>query len=121
MVQGGMTAPLILLGTQPEWLWLLIPALFGGFFGHITAVVAATVTATSETPDANKGLATGLLTTSQRIAVSVGIPLLGSVMVIPADLLTGIRLALAVDVLLTLTAVLLLRARLNRPRPVQKS
>jgi MFS family permease len=121
LVQGGMTVPLILLGTQPEWLWLLIPTLFGGFFSHITAVVAATVTATSETPDANKGLATGLITTSQRIAVTVGVPLLGSVMVIPADLLTGIRVALAMDVLLTLTAVLLIRAGLNRPRPVQKS
>jgi MFS family permease len=56
LVQDGMTAPLILLGTQPTWLWLLIPALFGGgFFGHITAVVAATVTATSGVPDANKG------------------------------------------------------------------
>ena len=27
---------MILLGTQPVWLWLLIPALFVGFFGHIT-------------------------------------------------------------------------------------
>lgn len=121
LVQGGMTAPLILLGTQSAWLWLLIPALFGGFFSHITAIVAATVTATAETPDANKGLATGLITTSQRVAVTVGIPLLGTVMVIPADLLTGIRLALAVDVLLTLTAVLLIRAGLNPPCPVRKS
>ena len=55
LVQGGMTAPLIVLGTEPTWLWLLIPALFGGFFGHITAVVAATVTAASGVPDANKG------------------------------------------------------------------
>ena len=55
LVQGGMTAPLILLGTQPTWLWLLIPVLFGGFFGHITAVVAATVTATSAVPDAIRG------------------------------------------------------------------
>ena len=54
LVQGGLTAPMILLGPDPIWLWLLIPALFGGFFGHITAVVAATVTATSEVPDAHK-------------------------------------------------------------------
>ena len=47
LVQGGLTAPMVLLGTQPIGLWLLVPALFGGFFGHITAVVAATVTATS--------------------------------------------------------------------------
>jgi MFS family permease len=113
LVQGGMTAPLIMLGTEPIWIWLLIPALFGGFFGHITAVVAATVTATSRVPDAAKGLATGLITTSQRVAVTVGIPVLGAVMAIPADLLSGIRLALAVDVLLTLAAVALIRICLN--------
>ena len=78
---------------------LLIPALFGGFFGHISAVVAATVTATSEVSDAHKALATGLVTTSQRVAVTVGIPILGAVMAIRADLLSGIRLALAADVL----------------------
>jgi MFS family permease len=113
LVQGGMTAPLIVLGTEPTWLWLLIPALFGGFFGHITAVVAATVTATWGVPDSNKGLATGLITTSQRVAVTVGIPLLGAVMASRGDLLAGIRLALAVDVLLTLMAVILIRAGLN--------
>jgi len=114
LVQGGMTVPLILLGTQATWLWLLIPALFGGFFGHITAVVAATVIATSEVPDADKGLATGLLTTSQRVAVTIGIPVLGAVMAVRSDLLAGIRLALVADVLLTLTAVTLIRAGLNR-------
>jgi MFS family permease len=113
LVQGGMTAPLIVLGTEPTWLWLLIPALFGGFFGHITAVVAATVTATSGVPDANKGLATGLITTSQRVAVTVGIPLLGAVMASRGDLLAGIRLALAVDVLVTVMAVILIRTGLN--------
>ena len=121
LVQGGMTAPLILLGTEPTWLWLLIPALFGGFFGHITAVVAATVTATSGVPDANKGLATGLITTSQRVAVTVGIPLLGAVMAIRTNLLAGIHLALAADVLLTLTAVAVISAGLNRARTMQKS
>ena len=114
LVQGGLSAPMILLGTQSVWLWLLIPALFVGFFGHITAVVAATVTATSEVPDSHKGLATGLVTTSQRVAVTVGIPLLGAVMTIRADLLAGIHLALAADVLLTLTAVILIRAGLMR-------
>ena len=118
LIQGGLTAPMILLGAEPVWLWLLIPALFGGFFGHITAVVAATVTATSEVPDAHKGLATGLVTTSQRVAVTVGIPILGAVMAIRADLLSGIRLALAADVLFTLTAVILIRAGLSRQGPI---
>jgi len=114
LVQGGMTAPLILLGADPAWLWLLIPTLFGGFFGHITAVVAATVTATSDIPDVNKGLATGLITTSQRVAVTIGIPLLGALMAVRENLLAGIRLALFADVLLTLAAVILIRAGLHR-------
>jgi MFS family permease len=118
LIQGGLTAPMILLGAEPVWLWLLIPVLFGGFFGHITAVVAATVTATSEVPDTHKGLATGLVTTSQRVAVTIGIPILGAVMAIRADLLSGIRLALAADVLVTLTAVILIRAGLSRQGPI---
>jgi MFS family permease len=114
LVQGGLTAPLILLGTEPFWLWLLVPALFVGFLGHITAVVAATVIATSDVADADAGLATGLVTTSQRVAVTVGIPLLGAVMVMPADLLAGIQFALAVDVVLTLMVAVTLRAGLKR-------
>lgn len=117
LVQGGLTAPMILLGTQAAWLWLLIPALFGGFFGHIVAVVAATVTATSEVPETHTGVATGLVTTSQRVAVTIGIPVLGAVMAIPGDLLGGIRLAFAADVFLTLIAVVLIRAGLRRRAP----
>jgi MFS family permease len=110
LVQGGLTAPLIMLGTEQTWLCLLVPALFVGFLGHITAVVAATVIATSDVEDADAGLATGLVTTSQRVAVTVGIPLLGAVMLLRADLLAGIHLALTVDVLLTLTVVAMISA-----------
>ena len=117
LVQGGLTAPLILLGSQSNSLWLLIPALFVGFFGHITAVVAATVTATSDVPDTHKGLASGLVTTSQRVAVTAGIPILAAVMAFRPDLLAGIKLALAVDVVLTLTAVVIIWLSLNRSRP----
>ena len=88
----------------------VVPALFVGFLGHITAVVAATDIATSDVEDVDAGLATGLVTTSQRIAVTVGIPLLGAVMLLRADLLAGIHLALAVDVLLTLTVVAMISA-----------
>jgi MFS family permease len=114
LVQGGLTAPLILLGAESSWLWLLVPALFVGFLGHITAVVAATVIATSDVADADAGLATGLVTTSQRVAVTVGIPLLGAVMVMRADLLTGIHLALVVNVVLTLAVVATIMAGLER-------
>jgi predicted MFS family arabinose efflux permease len=116
LVQGGLTAPLILLGSEPIWLWLLIPALFVGFLGHITAVVAATVTATSEVAEADAGLATGLVSTSQRIAVTVGIPVLGAVMALRADLLAGIHLALAANVIFTAAAVALIGVGLGGKR-----
>lgn len=116
-VQAAFTAPLIVLGNDPFWLWLLIPALFIGFFGHITAVVAATVAATSEVTDANEGLATGLLSMTQQVAVTVGIPILAALMALRPDLLAGIHLALAADVLLTLAAVLAVASGLKRMRP----
>jgi hypothetical protein len=69
---------------------------------------------TAGVPDANKGLATGLMTTSQRVAVTIGIPILGAVMTMPGNLLGGIQLALAVNVLLTMAAVALIRIGLSR-------
>ncbi|WP_158933151.1 hypothetical protein [Acidisphaera sp. S103] len=51
------------------------------------------------------------------MAVTVGIPILGAVMAMRADLLAGIQLALAADVVLTLTAAVIIWASLNRSRP----
>ncbi|MFC5947533.1 MFS transporter [Pseudonocardia lutea] len=112
-VQGGFTAPLLLLGHGVVWLWLLIPALFIGFFGHITSVVAATVTATTDVPDADAGLATGLVTVSQRTATALGVPVLGGVMALRGDLLSGIHLALVVDVVITLVVIVVVAVGLR--------
>ncbi len=57
------------------------------------------------------------MTTSQRVTVTVGIPVLGAVMAIRADLLAGIQLALAADVVLTLLAVVIIWAGLDCARP----
>lgn len=46
-VQGLATLPLVFLGTDRAALAVLIPALFIGFFGHVAAIVAYTVTGTS--------------------------------------------------------------------------
>ncbi len=116
-VQGGFTAPLVLLGHASGSLWLLIPALFAGFFGHITSVVAATVTATSDVPDSDAGLAAGLVTVSQRVATALGVPVLGGVMAIRSDLLDGIHLSVVVDALLTLAVIVIVGAGLKKASP----
>jgi MFS family permease len=101
LMQSGFTAPLLLLGGSPLSLWILIPSLFIGFFGHVTAIVGFMVTATSGLAEAEQGLATGLASMTQQIAITVGIPILGAVAATQANLLSGIHAALAVNVLVT--------------------
>lgn len=115
LVQVGFTAPLILLSTGNGWLAVLIPALFIGFFGHVTAIVAFMVTATSGLPDSEQGLATGLSTLTQQIGITIGVPIFGAVAATQASLLGGIHLALAVNVTASLLAIALIWYGL-RPR-----
>ncbi|OLE29114.1 MAG: MFS transporter [Catenulispora sp. 13_1_20CM_3_70_7] len=115
-VQGLATLPLLLVGTsRPTALAILIPALFVGFFGHVSAIVAYTVTGTSGLPDAEQGLATGLTLLTQQVAVTSGIPILSAVAATRSGELAGTHLALAVDVTVTLVGAALIYRGL-RPR-----
>ncbi|MFJ1767431.1 MFS transporter [Amycolatopsis sp. NPDC088138] len=112
-VQGLVIVPLIFLGTGHAALLVLIPSLFVGFFGHVSAIVAFTVTATSDLPDREQGLATGLTSMTQQAGVTVGIPLLSAVAATQAGRLTGIHLGLTVAVVLILASVALVWTRLR--------
>ncbi|WP_331769802.1 MFS transporter (plasmid) [Embleya sp. NBC_00888] len=107
-VQGLATLPLIFLGTDRLALAVLVPALFLGFFGHVTSIVAYTVTGTSGLPNDEQGLATGLTSMTQQVAITVGIPALSAIAATQGNELTGIRLALGVDVAVTLVSVALI-------------
>ncbi|WP_436761816.1 MFS transporter [Streptosporangium sp. V21-05] len=114
-VQGLATLPLVFLGTDPMALAVVVPALFIGFFGHVTCIVAYTVTGTSGLPDEEQGLATGLTSMTQQVALTVGIPILGSVAATRSVELDGIHLGLSVNVAVTLVSVVLIWFGL-RPR-----
>ncbi|TDD08265.1 MFS transporter, partial [Nonomuraea diastatica] len=101
-VQGLATLPLVFLGTGPTSQAILIPALFIGFFGHVAAIVAFTVTATSGLPDHDQGLATGITSLTQQVGITIGIPILSTIAAAHSVQLTGIHLALSVDVAVTL-------------------
>jgi MFS family permease len=116
LMQSGFTATLIPVGTGTGWLAVLIPSLFIGFFGHVTSIVAYMVTATSGLPDSEQGLASGLAALTQQIGIAVGVPILGTVAAIQASLLSGIRLSLAIDVVVTVATIALVWNGL-RPRP----
>jgi MFS family permease len=103
-VQGLATLPMVFMGDSRTSLLILVPALFVGFFGHVSSIVAYTVTATSGLPDGEQGLASGLTSMTQQVAITIGIPILSAVAATQGALLAGYHLALSVDVLVTLVS-----------------
>lgn len=129
LAQGLLTAPLLFVGAGDGAL-LLAVAGSAAAFGHLAAIVAYGVTATSGLGDQEQGLATGLVTTAQQVGLTVGIPVLSAIASARTDalrtaghtvdgaLLGGIRLGLGVDAAAVLAVALLagigLRGRLTR-------
>jgi MFS family permease len=107
-VQSLATVPLIFIGSDRLGLAGLIPALLISFFGHVTSIVAYTVTGTSGLPDKEQGLATGLTTMTQNVAITIGIPILSAIAATQASQLNGIHLALTVEVTVTLLSAALI-------------
>ena len=114
LVQAVATFPLMFLGVNRAALAILIPALFVGFFGHVASIVAYTVTGTSGLPDEEQGLATGLTSMTQQVAISIGIPVLSAIAATQELELTGIRLALCLNVAVTVVSAGLVWVGLRR-------
>ena len=115
VVQAMANAVLLWTGRAHWGVALIVAALTIGFFGHVTAIVAYTVTATSGLPDHEQGLATGLATLTQQVAIALGIPVLSTIVTARVTALTGhqgpvlaelagVHLALVIDVGVTLLA-----------------
>jgi MFS family permease len=122
-VQSLSMVPLLFIGTHRIALGVIIPVLFVSFFGHVTAIVAYTVTGTTGLAEDEHGLATGMTSMTQQVAISVGIPILSSVAATQTSQMSGLRLALGIDVAvtaagLTLTWLGLTRHR-RRPDPTE--
>jgi MFS family permease len=115
-VQGLSTVPLVFAGAGSTGLAVAIPALFVSFFGHVTSIVAYTVTGTSGLPDEEQGLATGITSMTQQVGITIGIPILGAIAAGAASELAGIHLALTAGVVVTAVGAVLVRTGL-RPRP----
>jgi len=117
-VQALAPLPLVYLGTHRVALAILIPALFITFFAHVTNIVAYTVTATSGLPNQEQGLATGLTSMTQQVAFSIGVPIMGVIVATQTVELTGIHLAIGINVIATLASMILVWLGL-RPRDVR--
>ncbi|WP_241746101.1 MFS transporter [Streptomyces lydicus] len=127
LLQAGFTAALLGLGTGTG-MWLALTGVTLASLGHLWAIIAYGVTATSGVPDAEQGLATGLVTSSQQVGLTVGIPLLSAVAsahiaALRADgsgfaeaTLGGIKLGLGLDAALVAVVALLVAAGLRTTR-----
>jgi MFS family permease len=107
-VQGLSILPLVFLSSGRISLAFMIPVLFISFFGHVTSIVAYTVTATSGLPNEEQGLVAGMTTMSQQVGITIGIPILSAIVAMRRTQLAGTHLALSVDVAVTLASMVLI-------------
>lgn len=116
LLQGLSVLSLLALGTGTGSVWLAAAGVSVASMGHLGAIVSYGLTATSGVPDGEQGLATGLVTSTQQIGLTVGIPLLGVVATTTGDLAHGVRLALLVDALVVVAAAVLVGSGLRGSR-----
>ncbi|MGW7490131.1 MFS transporter [Streptomyces sp. NPDC054786] len=131
LLQAGFTAALLGLGTG-SGMWLALIGVTFASLGHLWAIISYGVTATSGVPDAEQGLATGLVTSSQQMGITLGIPLLSAVASAHiaalraggsgfADAtLGGIKLGLGLDAALVAVVALLVTAGLRTVRTTRR-
>ncbi|WP_153814370.1 MFS transporter [Streptomyces sp. SUK 48] len=114
--QGVLTASLLLLNTHVWSAWPATVAVALASMCHLGAIISYGVTVTSGVPDEEQGLATGLVTSTQQVGITVGIPLLGVLATTSGDLLTGVHTVIALDTVIVLGAALLTGLGLRRSR-----
>ncbi|WP_067824506.1 MFS transporter [Actinomadura kijaniata] len=123
LVQAAATVPLVALGADQAWLWLLLAATFVGGVGNMLVIVAFMVSATSGLPDADQGRATGIATMTQQVGITMGTPIMSAIATaamagaVGADaVLSGVRTAIGVNAALVVAGSLLAAAFLGRSR-----
>ncbi|MEZ0091619.1 MFS transporter [Streptacidiphilus sp. EB129] len=126
VLQAALTAVLLTIGQGSVGAWVFTVAGSLAAVGHLSAIVAYSVTATAGLPDEEQGLATGLVTTTQQVALTVGIPLLSALASARTDSLRtaghslaratlgGVRLGLGADAVLVAAFALLVGFGLRR-------
>ncbi|MEU9985192.1 MFS transporter [Streptomyces sp. NPDC048045] len=112
--QGALVAVLLLLGSDSWSVWIATAAVSLASMCHLGAIISYGLTVTSGVPDEEQGLATGLVTSTQQVGLTVGIPLLGVLATTSPDLLSGVHTVLALDAVIVLAAAVLVALGLRR-------
>ncbi|MGW2717827.1 MFS transporter [Streptomyces sp. NPDC001492] len=105
--QGVLTGALLGVDADVCSVWLATAAVSLACVCHLGVIVSYGLTVTSGVPNEEQGLATGLVTSTQQVGVTIGIPLLGVLATTSSDLLTGLHTVLAVETTIVLAAAVL--------------
>ncbi|MFE1472445.1 MFS transporter [Streptomyces cyaneofuscatus] len=111
--QGLFIGALLGLGTE-SGVWLATAAVSLASMCHLGAIIAYGLTVTSGVPNEEQGLATGLVTTTQQVGLTVGIPLLGVLATTQGGLFDGVRTVVALAAAVLLAAGAAVAAGLRR-------
>ncbi|WP_405853538.1 MFS transporter [Streptomyces sp. NBC_00090] len=111
--QGLLTAAILGVGRDSGVLLATVAASLACVF-HLGAIISYGLIVTSGVPDEEQGLATGLVTTTQQVGLTVGIPLLGVLATTGSDLYGGVRTVLALDAAIVLGTAVLVALGLRR-------
>ncbi|WP_067486613.1 MFS transporter [Actinomadura hibisca] len=114
VLQAVATAALLGLGETRDALPLLLIATAIGGFGNLVAIVAFMGTATSGLPDGEQGLATGLATMTQQVAITLGIPVMSAIAATRPGVLDGVHLATLANAGIALAGAALIAVMLRR-------
>ncbi|MGV9317831.1 MFS transporter [Streptomyces sp. NPDC003660] len=114
--QGLLVAALLPLGTQGWSVWLATVAVSLASMCHLGVIISYGLTVTSGVPDGEQGLATGLVTSTQQVGLTVGVPLLGVLATTSGDLLAGVHTVIALDAVVVLGAAALIALGLRPAR-----
>ncbi|MFJ8360098.1 MFS transporter [Streptomyces sp. NPDC093984] len=114
--QGALIAGLLGLNSHVWSVWLATAAVSLASMCHLGAIISYGLTVTSGVPDEEQGLATGLVTSTQQVGITVGIPLLGVLATTSTDLLSGVHTVIALDAVIVLVAAVLVALGLRTRR-----
>jgi MFS family permease len=114
--QGLLGLPLLALGEGSWSVVLATTAVSLASMCHLGAIISYGLTVTSGVPDEEQGLATGLVTSTQQVGITVGIPLLGVLATTAADLRSGVHTVLFLDAAIVLAAAVLVAVGLRVAR-----
>ena len=117
VVQGAATLPLAFVSAGNGWVVPLLIVTFIGGMANLVAIVGYTVASTTGVPADQQGLATGLITMSQQVGITLGTPVMSAIVTAFATttLLPGIQVAIGVNAAICLVSATLVAVFLRLP------